>query len=63
MTAEIFPFRYRDPLTGKWVNARYKATPEEIAERHPEGWEITGPGWAPVDTRGEGFNPLRPNRR
>ena len=25
---ELFPFRYRDRLTGKWVKARY------VAERH-----------------------------
>jgi hypothetical protein len=23
MPLELFPFRYRDPLTGKWVKARY----------------------------------------
>ena len=39
---ELFPFRYRDPLTGKWVKARYKAERHEIAERHAE-FEITGP--------------------
>ena len=31
---ELFPFRYRDPLTGKWVKARYKAERHEIAARH-----------------------------
>jgi hypothetical protein len=31
VAVELFPFRYRDPLTGRWVKARYKATPEEIA--------------------------------
>lgn len=42
MAVEVFSFRYRDPLTGRWVKARYKATREEIAARQEE-WEITGP--------------------
>jgi hypothetical protein len=43
---EIFPFRFFDPLRGRWITARYKATREEIAARY-ERWEITGPGWTP----------------
>ena len=39
---ELFPFRYRDPVTGKWVRARYRAERCEIALRHAE-YEITGP--------------------
>ena len=39
---ELFPFRYRDRLTGKWVKARYVAEPQEIAARYSE-WEIIGP--------------------
>ncbi len=42
-TIEVFPFRYRDARTGKWVKARYKAERAEIAARYAE-WEITGPG-------------------
>jgi len=42
MALTLFPFRYRDAATGKWVRARYKATVEEIAQRHAQ-WEITGP--------------------
>ena len=38
---ELYPFRYRDPLTGKWVKARYVAERHEIAARYQE-WEITG---------------------
>jgi hypothetical protein len=30
---EVYAFRYRDPRTGRWVKARYKATPDEIAAR------------------------------
>lgn len=41
MALTLFPFRYRDPATGKWIRARYKATVEEIAQRHAQ-WEITG---------------------
>ena len=25
---ELFPFRYRNQVTGKWVRARYVASPE-----------------------------------
>ena len=39
---ELFPFRYRDPLGGRWVKARYVAERHEIAKRHAE-WEIIGP--------------------
>ena len=39
---ELFPFRYRHELTGKWVRARYVASKDEVAARHAE-WEIAGP--------------------
>ena len=39
---ELFPFRYRNTVTGKWVKARYVAEPHEIAARYAE-WEIIGP--------------------
>ena len=39
---ELFPFRYHDPRTGKWVRARYRAERDEIAARYAE-WEIIGP--------------------
>ena len=31
---ELFPFRYRDPRTGKWTTARYRAERREIAARY-----------------------------
>jgi hypothetical protein len=37
---ELFPFRYRDRITCKWVRARYVATTAGIAARYAE-WEIT----------------------
>jgi hypothetical protein len=54
---EVFPFRHRDARTGKWVNARYKATREEIAARYGE-WELTGAGERRSPSAGY-FNPLR----
>ena len=39
---ELFPFRYRDSVSGKWVRARYRAELREIEARYAE-WEITGP--------------------
>ena len=53
----LFPFRYRDPLTGRWIKARYKATREEIAARHGE-WEITGPAEVRMAITGA-FQPYR----
>jgi hypothetical protein len=38
---ELFPFCYRDPVTGKWVRARYNAELREIAKRYSE-WKIDG---------------------
>ena len=38
----LYPFRARDPLTGKWYWARHKAEQHEIAARYAE-WEIIGP--------------------
>jgi len=37
----LYPFRFRDPVTGKWMKARYRAERGEIAARYAE-WEITG---------------------
>ena len=37
----LYPFRYRDERTGKWVRARYRAARDEIATRYAN-WEITG---------------------
>ncbi len=39
---ELYAFRYRDPRTGKWICARYRAERHEIAARYAE-WEIIGP--------------------
>ena len=39
---ELYPFRFRDLLTGKSVRARYVAERHEIAERYSE-FEIIGP--------------------
>ena len=38
---ELFAFRYRDPRTGKWVRARYRAELQEITARYAK-FEITG---------------------
>lgn len=38
---ELFPFRHRDPRTGKWTRARYRAELREIAARFAE-FEIIG---------------------
>jgi hypothetical protein len=32
---ELFLFRFRDPLTGRMVRSRYRATRAEIERRHP----------------------------
>ena len=57
MAIEVFPFSYRDPLTGKWVKARYRAELHEIQQRYAE-WETIG---APEmrEPHGGTFNPFR----
>ena len=56
---ELFAFRYRDRLTGKWVKARYVAEMREIAARHAE-WEIIGPPEIrDVDPGARYFTPFR----
>jgi len=54
---ELFPFRFRDPRTGKWVRVRYVAERHEIAARYAE-WKITGPAETrDVDPDGHYFAP------
>jgi hypothetical protein len=56
---ELFPFRYCNPVTGKWVRARYVATREEIARGNAE-WEIIGPPeMRDVDPHARYFTPFR----
>jgi len=38
----LFPFRFRDTLTGNWMRARCVAERDVIATRYAE-WEIVGP--------------------
>jgi hypothetical protein len=59
-TLELYPFRFRDPLTGKWIRARHKMLVPEIQRCYAE-WEITG---APevryvTDARTAQYNPFR----
>jgi hypothetical protein len=37
----LYAFRFADPVTGKWIRARYRAERREIAARYAR-WEITG---------------------
>lgn len=53
--AELYPFKFFDPIRGRWVQARYKASREDIAARY-ERWEITGPGEVPSGGEGQ-FKP------
>jgi len=54
---ELFPFRFRDPRTGKWIRARYRAERREIAARYAE-FEITGPAQVrDVDPEARAFSP------
>ena len=56
---ELYPFRYRDRVTRRWVRARHAATREEIAKGNDE-WEIIGPPEIrDVDLRTRYFTPFR----
>jgi hypothetical protein len=57
MPLELYPFRFRDPVTGKWVRARYRATLQDMAARYAT-WEITGPLVRPASPS-TGFDPFR----
>ncbi len=37
----LYPFRFVDPVRGKWVRARYRAERHAIGARYAR-WEITG---------------------
>ena len=57
---ELFAFRYRDPRTGKWARARYRAEMHEIEARYAE-WQITGPPEVrDVDSDARTFSPHEP---
>lgn len=43
MTLVVYPLRYKDARTGRWVKARYLAECDEIAVRYAE-WGTIGPG-------------------
>ena len=59
---ELFPFRFRDPVSRKWVRARYVAERHEIEARYAE-WEITGPPEIRhVEPSAAYFNPWRHER-
>ncbi len=57
----LYPFRFRDSLTGQWVRARHKMQVPELQRAYAE-WEITG---APevrhvTETSEQPFNPFSP---
>ena len=53
----LYPFRFRDPVTHKWVKARYHAERRELEQRYAE-WEIIGePEYR--GSVGESLNPWR----
>jgi len=57
MAPELYPFRFKDPVTGKWVRARYRASVADITARYAT-WEITGPVTRPASPS-SGFDPFR----
>jgi hypothetical protein len=53
---KLYPFKYRDPISGVWTKARYKATPEDIRVRYAE-WMIDGEPEIRGHIPAVGFNP------
>ena len=35
-TIELYLFRFRDPVSGRWQKSRYRCERDEILRRHPE---------------------------
>jgi hypothetical protein len=58
---QLYPFRFRDPLTGKWIRARHELQVPEM-QRHYAEWEITGPPEVRhvTQTSARPFNPFEP---
>lgn len=54
---ELFEFRYRDPRTGKWIRARYRAERHELAARYAECEIIGDPEIQDLDPDARYFNP------
>ncbi len=57
MAHKLYAFRFRDPVTRKWVRARYRATPDDIARRYDDA-RIDGDGVVPANVSA-GFDPFR----
>jgi hypothetical protein len=59
-TLVLYPFRFRDRITGKWVRARHNLQVPALQRQYAE-WEITGPPEIRHVTSGpiEHFNPFR----
>ena len=57
---ELYPFKYRDRITGKWVRARHKLQVPALQRQYAE-WEITSAPEIRHVTPGpiEHFNPFR----
>ncbi len=52
----LYPFKYRDRLTGKWRIARYRGELHEIQAQHA-AFEITGEPIVINGPMGKWFNP------
>ena len=54
----LYAFRYKSPLTGKWVKARYRAELHEIRERYAE-FELLDVEIREPSDAWSSFNPYR----
>jgi len=63
-TLTLYPFRFRDPLTGKWVRARYRMQVAEMQRCYGE-WEITGAAEIRhvTETSVQPFSPFEPSEQ
>jgi hypothetical protein len=61
MAHELFPFRFQDPVTGKWVRARYHASADDIARRYASA-RVDGEGRSPPGMSA-GFDRFRGTQR
>jgi hypothetical protein len=50
---ELNRFRFFNPIRNRWIEARYRATKEEIAARYEKA-EIFGEPWTPPDVGNTG---------
>jgi hypothetical protein len=61
---ELWRFRFRDPLSGRWIRARYRAPREDLDQRYGAGrYQTFGPPEVRDVAADAGYSYFNPARR